>query len=100
MSKENCRMFTYVGIQLPSLFVGLILGTPYLQVKENGVTTLYTVPANSQGAAGAADNSAENISEKAADPPSTDKKKDRPKRHGSLALFCRKVIKLKYLKSL
>uniref|UniRef100_A0A0P4WAI6 Retinoblastoma-like protein 1 n=1 Tax=Scylla olivacea TaxID=85551 RepID=A0A0P4WAI6_SCYOL len=47
-----------------------------------------------QGAAGSADSSAENTSEKAADPPSTDKKKDRPKRHGSLALFCRKFYTL------
>ncbi|XP_045109253.1 retinoblastoma-like protein 1 isoform X2 [Portunus trituberculatus] len=47
-----------------------------------------------QGAAGSAESSAENTSEKAADPPSTDKKKDRPKRHGSLALFCRKFYTL------
>ncbi|XP_050730623.1 retinoblastoma-like protein 1 [Eriocheir sinensis] len=47
-----------------------------------------------QGATRTADTNAENNSEKTADPPSTDKKKDRPKRHGSLALFCRKFYTL------
>ncbi|XP_027226820.2 retinoblastoma-like protein 1 [Penaeus vannamei] len=63
-----------------------------VQVKENGVT-LYTVPTN-QGTATTPDAIGDVAGERVADTPNTEKKKDKPKRHGSLALFCRKFYTL------
>lgn len=54
--------------------------------------TLYTVPTN-QGTATTPDAVGDVAGERVADTPNTEKKKDKPKRHGSLALFCRKVRK-------
>ncbi|KAK4301850.1 hypothetical protein Pmani_026025 [Petrolisthes manimaculis] len=65
-----------------------------VQVKENGVTTLYTVPSNAQGSGNSGDANSTQNSEKVSETPNTDKKKDKPKRHGSLALFCRKFYTL------
>ncbi|KAG7174815.1 retinoblastoma 1-like [Homarus americanus] len=65
-----------------------------VQLKENGVTTLYTVPTNSQGTTGTPEANTENPTERIADTPNVDKKKDKPKRHGSLALFYRKFYTL------
>lgn len=52
--------------------------------------TLYTVPTN-QGSVTTPDAIGDVAGERVADTPNTEKKKDKPKRHGSLALFCRKV---------
>lgn len=62
-----------------------------VQVKENGVTTLYTVPTNPQNAS---EGNEENPFEGLSDTSNEHKKKDKPKRHGSLALFCRKFYTL------
>lgn len=64
-----------------------------VQVKENGVTTLYSVPKNPQGTTDTPETGGDS-GERVADTPNTDKKKDKPKRHGSLALFCRKFYTL------
>ncbi|XP_064097871.1 retinoblastoma-like protein 1 [Macrobrachium nipponense] len=63
-----------------------------VQVKENGVTTLYSLPASQDD--NQSESNEEAMPERTVETPNTEKKKDKPKRHGSFALFCRKFYTL------
>ncbi|KAK8737181.1 hypothetical protein OTU49_004828 [Cherax quadricarinatus] len=84
-----CNRLTPVSTASPTVHKPSSIIT--VQVKENGVTTLYTVPTSNTGSATAGDGSEESPFEGVSEATNVDKKKDKPKRHGSLALFCRKV---------
>ncbi|KAK8737179.1 hypothetical protein OTU49_004828 [Cherax quadricarinatus] len=87
-----CNRLTPVSTASPTVHKPSSIIT--VQVKENGVTTLYTVPTSNTGSATAGDGSEESPFEGVSEATNVDKKKDKPKRHGSLALFCRKFYTL------
>lgn len=87
-----CNRLTPVSTASPTVHKPSSIIT--VQVKENGVTTLYTVPTSNTGSATTGDGSEESPFEGVSEATNVDKKKDKPKRHGSLALFCRKFYTL------
>ncbi|KAK7075859.1 Retinoblastoma-like protein 1 [Halocaridina rubra] len=60
-----------------------------VQVKENGLTSVSSLPASFSQEASAAE-ADDAVVERVDETPNTEKKKDKPRRHGSLALFFRK----------